>query len=557
MILLVVLIILTVFTAYKINSQITGSTTITGEATSVDASLSITVLGAPSLKLIKPENKTYFTDKNLDLIFTAGSALSVWYKIDDLEGDNKITTETFNVSSEGPHTLYLYANNSEETTSRNVTFTVDTTIFSIDYDAFADPATKGDSTDFNKTAYEDLQNLSNVVLENTDYGKIQFNEIINLTNISDNEIDFDTYTNISLNHIEINTTALANFNKSATLSLYNLTFTSPRILRDGSVCPDPICTIINYSGGTLVFNITQFTAYSAEESPEELSEEESTPSSVSTGGGITRTKSFSVNINEISVHLKQGEVATRNIVITNNLNKQLNIIISSQRIENFILIRDSMINLAPGESKSIPIDFIARTTDIPELYLGKIIIKEGGIEEEILVILEVESKDILLDVYAEIPLISKKVLRGEDLFAEIRILNLGAFGGRQDVKIEYKVKDLDGNDIFEEHETIAIETQTSFIKRIHIPEYIEHGNYILYIRAIYDGEVASASARFEVAKSKVALSEKVFIVIFVFLIIIISFLVYYIIIHPKGIIKYLKKRRVKIKKRIGFKDIKK
>jgi len=203
-----------------------------------------------------------------------------------------------------------------------------------------------------------------------------------------------------------------------------------------------------------------------------------------------------------------------------------------------------MITFAPYESKSIPIDFIARIDDIPNLYLGKIMVKGDGIEEEILVILEVESKDILLDVYAEIPLTSKRVLPGGDLFTEIRIFNLGAFRGAKEIKIEYKIRDLDGNDIFEEHENITIEIREDFIKKIHIPENIEYGDYILYIRAIYDGEVASASARFEVVKSKATLSEKIFIGIIVFLIIIISFLVYYRISHPKSTIKHFEKKKV-------------
>ncbi|HUW43846.1 MAG TPA: hypothetical protein VMV95_02720, partial [Bacillota bacterium] len=129
---------------------------------------------------------------------------------------------------------------------------------------------KGESTDFNKSSYEDLQNLSDIVLENTNYGKIQFNEAINVTNdlnVSDNKAYLDTYTNISSNHIEVNSTALPNFNKSATLYLYNLSLGNPRILRDSSVCPDNICTEIDYSGGTLIFNVTYFTVYSAEETP--------------------------------------------------------------------------------------------------------------------------------------------------------------------------------------------------------------------------------------------------------------------------------------------------
>jgi len=256
----------------------------------------------PELTIIKPENETYIHTNNLLLNYTADYEDYVWYNI-NLTGDNETITgnTTFDVSSQGSHTLYLYANNSNGETAKNVTFSVDINKFAVIYDEFKD---EGESTDFNQSSYEDLQNLSNVVLENTDYGKIQFNEAINVTNdanVSDNEIDLDTHTNISDNRIEINSTALPNFNTSATLYLYNLTLSSPvRILRDGSVCSSAICTQQSYTGGTLIFNVTQFTVYSAEETPaaEEPSEEEARPA----GRGVECTEDSQCTGNEVCLN---------------------------------------------------------------------------------------------------------------------------------------------------------------------------------------------------------------------------------------------------------------
>ena len=71
-------------------------------------------------------------------------------------------------------------------------------------------------------------------------------------------------------------------NKSAILKLYNLTFSDPRILRNGEACPNSICTKISYSGGTLTFNVTQFSEYSSEEIPVSLT------TKPATGGSCTR-----------------------------------------------------------------------------------------------------------------------------------------------------------------------------------------------------------------------------------------------------------------------------
>ncbi|GAI76861.1 unnamed protein product, partial [marine sediment metagenome] len=105
--------------------------------------------------------------------------------------------------------------------------------FIITYDEFKS-SKKGDSTNFNIYPYEDMQNMSDIILEHTDYGKIEFNEIINLTN--NTEADLDSNVDISDNRIELNSTALPNFDKNATLHFYGLSLTNPRVLRDTVVC---------------------------------------------------------------------------------------------------------------------------------------------------------------------------------------------------------------------------------------------------------------------------------------------------------------------------------
>ena len=45
------------------------------------------------------------------------------------------------------------------------------------------------------------------------------------------------------------------------MSLYNLNFYDPIILKDGNLCTD--CVVTSYSNGNLSFNITSFTGYSS------------------------------------------------------------------------------------------------------------------------------------------------------------------------------------------------------------------------------------------------------------------------------------------------------
>src|SRR3989344_2134579 len=243
---------------------------LTGKASKA-TNVSIFVLPSlPELIMISPQNKTYLINTSILLNYTATNADSIWYNIDN-SANITATSPIYFYTSYGIHTIFLFANNSEGTTQKNASFTVNSSMFAI-YSTKWQDSHNGSSTFFEGYPYEDMQNLTNIIFENTLYGKIFFLEAINLTNDlnpSDNILDLDSYINLSFNRIELNASALPNFNKPATLWFNNLTFTNPRILKDGSVCPSTICVKESYSGGMLRFNITSFSVYSVGETPVE------------------------------------------------------------------------------------------------------------------------------------------------------------------------------------------------------------------------------------------------------------------------------------------------
>jgi hypothetical protein len=78
--------------------------------------------------------------------------------------------------------------------------------------------------------------------------------------------------NLDLSHVllgrgfvYLNSSALSDFNLSANVSLFNLSFTNPYVLRDGVNCTS--CLGLNYLNGTLNFSVVGFSNYSASESP--------------------------------------------------------------------------------------------------------------------------------------------------------------------------------------------------------------------------------------------------------------------------------------------------
>ncbi|MDI6826200.1 MAG: S8 family serine peptidase [Candidatus Aenigmarchaeota archaeon] len=82
----------------------------------------------PSLVLVRPENKTYTNRTNIPLNFSTDETNhTVWYTLDG-ENETVITgNTTFNVSSDGPHNITLYVNDSYNNINQSTQyFSVDT-----------------------------------------------------------------------------------------------------------------------------------------------------------------------------------------------------------------------------------------------------------------------------------------------------------------------------------------------------------------------------------------------------------------------------------------------
>ncbi len=493
----------------------TGEVVTTGEITEASVTITIAITGVPFLTIIKPLNQTYFENESLRLKVDTNTN-DMWYNLDN--GANiTFTDEVLFNTSEGGHTIYVFANNSFGTTTKNVTFTVDGSLYEIIHENYKD-ANKGVSTNFSEFSFTEIQNLSDIVLEDTIYGKIIFNDAINVTddaNTTYSETDLDTNTNISFNRIELDSIALPNFNKNANLYLYNLTFSNPRILKDGAVCPSTVCTQNSYSGGTLSFNVTGFTVYSAEETPED--ELVLPPPPGGGGGGLI----FTTSVDEISISLKQGDVKTKEITINNLGNNKLSFSVTSD-IGEFVKINQENFQIGPKEKKTIIIDFIARENTIPELYLGNLFIEALGVKKIIPITIEVESKVALFDISIEIPERFLDISPGEELLVKIDLHNLVS-ETETNIDLEYIIKDINGNIMLTEGERISVEGRKTFEKLIKIPEDIGFGRYVLYVRLIYDNTVASSSAWFNVEKKfnwfETRKIEKVLLIIFTLVVI--------------------------------------
>jgi hypothetical protein len=98
-------------------------------------------------------------------------------------------------------------------------------------------------------------------LDDGDEGKIEWDSQISMNS----SWDLDSAVEIDYASITVDSSALPALNTDATLTMRNLVMADPTIKKDGSVCGDCTVTSWDKQTGTLVFTVTEFSEYTAEE----------------------------------------------------------------------------------------------------------------------------------------------------------------------------------------------------------------------------------------------------------------------------------------------------
>jgi hypothetical protein len=102
----------------------------------------------------------------------------------------------------------------------------------------------------------------------------------------------------------------------------------------------------------------------------------------------------------------------------------------------------------------------------------------------------------------EIPPEYADVNPGGSLLFTIRVFNL-ATKGRIDVVLENSIINSQGRVVLDKSETVAVETQASFVRNIAIPSDLPLGKYTLQTRLIYaDGTSTVSESHFEIDENQ-------------------------------------------------------
>lgn len=135
----------------------------------------------------------------------------------------------------------------------------------------------------------------------------------------------------------------------------------------------------------------------------------------------------------------------------------------------------------------------------------------------------------LINVNVKIHPASKEVQQGDEVFAEVSLVNIAL--NKDDITIKYYITDKNGNIINMESETVLMTTRMGRVRSLELPNDLSIGKYSFVVEVIYkEKNIGKASDMFEVIPAIIeapamikdnALSYAIIIILFLFILFII------------------------------------
>ena len=224
------------------------------------------------------------------------------------------------------------------------------------------------------------------------------------------------------------------------------------------------------------------------------------------GGGAGRRLGdpFTIEPEEISIKLKQGEYKSSFFSIKNNLEKTIYAMVDLRGIVEFLYLSRSFsgspsdpVPIADKEEKFIDLTFFASDNIPPDIYIRKIFVRAENTLKDLLVIISISSKDIIYNVFLNIPGRYKELHPGEMLVAEINLARVSG-EGEADVSLELEMRDILGNIISREAGAVSVNDTLYIRKEFLLPQDIALGKYVLISRATYANGISVDSDTFSI-----------------------------------------------------------
>ena len=209
---------------------------------------------------------------------------------------------------------------------------------------------------------------------------------------------------------------------------------------------------------------------------------------------------FEVNTFLIKTVIKQGEIATHPVKITNIYEKENFIVSIEGEIKDLVSLAEKEFVLENGEEKNLELVF-DNLGALPGVYVGTLLVQKGESKKEIPLILEIQTLESFVATNLNVAPAYKEILQGGEITVSVKIFNL------KDTKVHtaetiYEIKTLEGEVITSEKESIVMESELVLSKIISLPEKVAMGSYVVSFTTEFEKSIATSSYLFEVVDEK-------------------------------------------------------
>ena len=167
------------------------------------------------------------------------------------------------------------------------------------------------------------------------------------------------------------------------------------------------------------------------------------------------------------------------------------------------IVNDEIFLLKPGETKTNKLYLYSLKSTSPGVYFGKIIVSAGGIKKAVNIVMEVKDREALFDIKVSVLPESKLVNPGKEINVSVDLLNVGLYGSAVDVELYLYITNFDKLILYElQKETLAVKTNLSIPRRLHVPIDTVAGTYLVVGEAKYGNITASTYDTFNVMQKK-------------------------------------------------------
>jgi len=217
------------------------------------------------------------------------------------------------------------------------------------------------------------------------------------------------------------------------------------------------------------------------------------PEQPGTPGTGNLTMNLQVNPGQFSINMLINTNIHEVISVTNIGTTSVTLGITQTNLTNMILIENTSILLAPGETKIIGIIFVA--PNATGIYIGTINVGN----KKIPVSLNVLKEFILFDSNIVVLNRNYQVQQGNPLQTQVTLIPMGS-PVRMDVTLNYAVKSTNGTIYLTRSETLLVDSQKS-VRRDFDTGSLPLGNYVVELELIYPYGTAPSSAHFEIIEN--------------------------------------------------------